>query len=429
MTNGSNNPPDYGLKDLGKYEDLGRGPVTSYFRRVVAPLVPADAGTLRRLAAFTSSIKNWGKWAGHVMRYITSPKHSFLNYGTESGVYAIEVESVLAVAGDWGTGTDEAQHVTTAMLNKKPDYTVHLGDVYYVGDLPELEENCLGQNKNGLKGVKWELGSRGSFALNGNHEMYACGTAYFDTFLRKLGQKASFFCLENKYWKIVGLDTGYYSTGIRTALSFLSRIKRVQWLRKTSWFKPSCKLHDDLMKWLSRVLPLDADSETIVPALILLSHHEYYSSFDDWYPIPAQQLRKLISPARPVLWFWGHEHRFAVYDAFGTSDGIQAFGRCIGHGGMPVDRTAIPDITDCNCVLYDNRRYKSDEDIDVGYNGFITLEFDGPVLEVHYYDLFDTPLLTERWISDGKGNLKGPKFLEVNPGLKQNDPGYIKNHS
>jgi hypothetical protein len=449
MANRSNETPDYGAKDLGKYEDLGRGPVTSYFRRVVAPLVPADAGTFARLAAFTSGVKNWVKWASHVMRYITSPKHPFLNYGTESGVYAFVDKSVVSVAGDWGTGTDEAQHVMTAMLNHTPDFTVHLGDVYYVGDLPEIEENCFGQDvhrANGvtIKGVKWEPGTKGSFALNGNHEMYACGTAYFERFLPSLGlvnhageasgQKASFFCLENKYWKVIGLDTGYNSVGVRTVLSFLSRLKAVQWLRKTTWFKPSCKLHDDLMKWLSRVLPSDSrrgdpDSETISPALILLSHHEYYSSFDDWYPIPARQLRNFILPDRPVLWFWGHEHRFAVYDRFGTKDGIQAFGRCIGHGGMPVDRGSVPDITDCNCVLYDNRRYLSKEDIDVGYNGFITLVFDGPSLDVNYYDLFNTLLLTERWTSDGRGQLRGPEFRNVSTDLKQNDPAFIRDHS
>jgi len=434
MTNGTNQAPDYGSKDLADYQNLGRGPVTSYFRRVVANMkLPDDAGTLHRLAAFTSSINNWGKWASHVMRYITSPKHPFLTYGTASGVYALDDKCKLAVAGDWGTGTDEAKRVTCAMKkDHNPDYTVHLGDVYYVGDLPELEENCLGQTRGGAEGVKWETGTKGSFALNGNHEMYACGDAYFDRFLRELGQKASFFCLQNKYWKIVGLDTAYYSTGVRTALSFLSRIKKIQWLRKTSWFKPSCKLHDELMKWLRKVLPpvpKNPDSETVVPALVLLSHHEYYSSFDDWYPIPAQQLREVISPERPVLWFWGHEHRFALYDCFATRGGIQAFGRCVGHGGMPVNRGTAPDITDCNCVLYDDRRYKSDEDIDVGYNGFITLEFDGPTLDVRYYDLYNTLLLTERWISDGKGQLKGPEFRDINSGLTQNDPQYIKNRS
>jgi hypothetical protein len=79
--------------------------------------------------------------------------------------------------------------------------------------------------------------------------------------------------------------------------------------------------------------------------------------------------------------------------------------------------------------LYDDRRYKSDEDIDVGYNGFITMVFDGPTLEVHYYDLYNTLLLTERWISNGRGNLEGPQLRNVNSALTQNDPGYIKSHS
>jgi len=384
-------------------------------------------------------MSNWGKWAGHVLRYITSPKHEFLTYKTDSGIYPLEDKVLLAVAGDWGTGTDEAQHVTTEMKNVHPDYTLHLGDVYYVGDELELQENCLGGNG---KGVKWEPGTKGSFALNGNHEMYACGDAYFNNFLPKLGpydpagnpqgQKASFFALENRHWKIIALDTGYNSTGIRTALSFLSRIKRIQWLRKTSWFKPSCKLRPEQMEWLRKILPSgkqQPESEAIVPALILLSHHEYFSSFDDWYPIPGQQLSEVISPNRPVLWFWGHEHRFALYDCFGIADGIRAHGRCVGHGGMPVDRSAVPDITDCNCVLYDDRRYPTDEDIDVGYNGFITLNFDGPQLEVTYYDLFKTPLVKEYWTSDGTGQLQGPIFHDVNAALKQNDPAYIKKHS
>ena len=55
------------------------------------------------------------------MRYVTSPKHAFLNYGTASGVYPLGDKTVLAVAGDWGTGTDEAQHVTCEMKKHNPD--------------------------------------------------------------------------------------------------------------------------------------------------------------------------------------------------------------------------------------------------------------------------------------------------------------------
>jgi hypothetical protein len=71
------------------------------------------------------------------------------------------------------------------MKARNPDYTIHLGDVYYVGDRPELKQNCLNEPKS-KKGVEWQHGSKGSFALNGNHEMYACGTSYFEDFLPAL---------------------------------------------------------------------------------------------------------------------------------------------------------------------------------------------------------------------------------------------------
>src|SRR6202035_5285651 len=71
-------------------------------------------------------------------------------------------------------------------------------------------------------GNPWTRGKVGSFALLGNHEMYAQGIAFFDHLLHTLGsrdrssrnyggQKARFFCLENDHWRILGLDTGYHS--------------------------------------------------------------------------------------------------------------------------------------------------------------------------------------------------------------------------
>jgi Calcineurin-like phosphoesterase len=438
MASGSNQVPNYGAKDLGEYKGLGRGPTTSYFRRLAGAVGFApDAGIFARLAAFTSSPANWPKWAGHVMRYMANRRHEFKTYDHGSGIYQLGEQAKLAIAGDWGTGTDEAQHVIYKMVGHNPDYTIHLGDVYYVGDKPELEENCLGKSHSENTGVKWAHGTKGSFALSGNHEMYACGTAYFDEFLPTLGpldsagqptrQDASFFCLSNRYWRIIGLDTGYNSTGVFGALSFLSQIKGIQWFRKTTWFKPSCKLPDELVTWLAQATAPNPDGT--LPGIILLSHHQYFSGFDDWYPTPAQQLRKFISQDRPALWFWGHEHRFAIYDSFGVKDGIQAFGRCIGHGGMPVDRKAAPDIKDCNCVLYDNRQYPNAENIEVGYNGFITLTLDGSRLGVNYYDLYDTLLLAETWSTNSKGELSGPRFSNVRPDLKQCDPAYIKAHS
>ncbi len=39
----------------------------------------------------------------------------------------------ISLVGDWGTGTDEAESVAKRVLEFGPDFTVHLGDVYFVG--------------------------------------------------------------------------------------------------------------------------------------------------------------------------------------------------------------------------------------------------------------------------------------------------------
>jgi hypothetical protein len=430
MVAGSIQPPSHGAKNLGDYKDLGRGPFTSGYRRQVAETgIPPAAGILRRLAAFTSSVRNWPAWFCHVAKYVFGTKEKFVGYPPgETGVFPVPNRLKVSMAGDWGTGTDEALTVASLMSESKPDYTIHLGDVYYVGDFPELDENCLGKSVDPrYKPVEWKHGTEGSFALGGNHEMYALYKAFFKKFLptlgpidpatkKNIGQRTGFFCLTNDHWEIIGLDTGYYSTGLSSALSFLASIKCIQFFRKSSWFKPSCRLHREIIKWLPSV----TGAESKKKGLIILSHHQYYSGFDSWYTTPAKQLRQFISP-RAALWFWGHEHRMAVYDEFELAGGkgIKAFGRCVGHGGMPVSRGELPDIKDCKCLFFDNRSYPNDEKIDVGYNGYVNLTFNGPDLRVDYFDLYNTLLLTELWTVGAGGQLVGPQFSNIHPDLSK----------
>jgi hypothetical protein len=146
--------------------------------------------------------------------------------------------------------------------------------------------------------------------------------------------------------------------------------------------------------------------------LILLSHHGPHSAFEGWYQIPSRQLAELIH--RPVIWFWGHEHRLTVYDRFAVENGLTVYGRCIGHGGMPVERGSAPDIPDSRWLAWDNRRYPSDEQIDVGFNGYTNFAFDGPALHITHLDLHRTRLLTEDWQIDiESGELKGPGLTRV----------------
>ncbi len=83
-----------------------------------------------------------------------------------------EDEIRIALAGDWATGTDEAAEVAGLMAHFDPHYSIHLGDVYYVGDADEVDENFLGKKTSNYEACRWPRGSHGAFALNGNHEMY-----------------------------------------------------------------------------------------------------------------------------------------------------------------------------------------------------------------------------------------------------------------
>ena len=405
-------------KDLQVFQKLSRSPLASYVAR---------AGEEQQNYHYTLSALEphalW-QWMTEYLRNRLGPRHKFNTYAEGSGddgLYTLGDDSVIggqrdpngeirvSVAGDWGTGTDEAAEVAARMAGFAPHYTIHLGDVYYVGRKDEVEENCLGKSDPNHSFIPccWPVGSVASFALNGNHEMYALGDAYFDVFLPTLGmrpsvgtkpsgQNASFFCLQNEFWRVIALDTGYNSIGV-PILEYI--------------FSPSCKLRKEELRWLQGKVNPKGDKR----GLILLTHHQYCSAFDQEYPKPAQQLSKLID--RPVLWLWGHEHRMAVYGKFVNKGGIQSYGRCIGHGGMPVDINPKFKRTDRPLAAYDNRLYPSPENITVGYNGFANLTFKENRLLIEYRDLKNDLLLIENW-EVVNGNLTGAASLgPVVPGL------------
>jgi hypothetical protein len=324
--------------------------------------------------------------------YTASPQQAMYNLLDENGSDAVRI----ALAGDWGTGTDEAESVATQMKAFNPHFTIHIGDVYYVGDAPSVNENCLGirNSDDNYDPVTWPLGSLGSFALNGNHEMYANGGGYFDVLLPELGlnnagttlgQQTSFFCLQNNCWRIIAIDTGYNGNG-------LPILGQIPLINKIPGVGGNCNLHPSLMDWLTNVVaPQPSDKRGV----IIMSHHQYYSGFEDQFPKPAQQLWN-AGLQRPVLWFWGHEHRLAGYDLSGSGQ-LQAFGRCVGHGGMPLSpktpgKTPAP-------RFYDARPGPDN----FGVNGHVNLEFIGPNLTATYVDLTGKPILRESWLADGTG--------------------------
>jgi hypothetical protein len=165
--------------------------------------------------------------------------------------------------------------------------------------------------------------------------------------------------------------------------------------------QPKCALPDKLVDWLRDTVFQQDDRR----GLLLLSHHQYYSCFDEWYTSQAEQMAEFIS--RPVIWFWGHEHRLAIYEKFQTGKGISAYGRCIGHGGMPVD---LPPATakhpECRIEFVDHRKYASDENLNVGVNGYAELTLAENRLKVDYVDLYGKIIFAESWSIDGDGMLQ-----------------------
>src|SRR6185295_2433516 len=82
----------------------------------------------------------------------------------KSAIYHMPAENELAeiniaLLGDWGTYTRESVNLAKNVAEKKPDYTVHLGDTYFTGSDNEIDQCFNPENKI------WCYGRLGSFAL------------------------------------------------------------------------------------------------------------------------------------------------------------------------------------------------------------------------------------------------------------------------
>ena len=405
------------VAELSNVPLLGRSAWMSRIQQV-ATEAPPDA-TFPRLMAF---LQFW-KW---LLPYLRDCIHRNARYRTyqdgQTGIFRLDPpengSQRIGVAADWGTGTMEAQTVAQNILACNPHYTLHLGDLYYMGESGEIAENCLGQPRGGYRGVRWPIGSLGSFALMGNHEMYSGGQGYFDSFLTALGllnsartirspQSASFFCLEAEHWLIFGLDTGYHSGGM-PAFTFLPGINAVPFLNVNARFD------DKMLAWLRKTIAsLQAASPTR-KGVVVLTHHQPTSSFEHAFDKPARQLSGLpFFRGQEFVWLYGHEHRLTLYKQQTIVECISVHPRCIGHGGMPVGVTNLSK-PDPNVLYYDPRQHAIDEedpDTKVGYNGHVVLIFENAKLTIEYRDIVNNNLLlSEAFTPTGTGALQYSNF-------------------
>lgn len=324
---------------------------------------------------------------------------------------ATQGTTTVALLADWASGTPES--IRIGELVGLQDYSIHLGDTYYVGNSKEIADNF-----SHVDGAAWPYGRYGSFALLGNHEMYSSGKPFFTQLLPFMGsfangkvrqqQQASYMCLENEHWRIIGLDTGYnslkglFGLGANTGLT----------------------LPDQHMDWLRDIVRPSDDKRGI----ILLSHHQCFTAFEqDEFQAIIPQIAPLLGQ-RDVLWFWGHEHRLSFYGPNSLNNDVSCFARCIGHGGMPVEigefglKGKTPtDKANRNLVLYDKRvRETIDGDIPLGHNGYVILRLQAENLIVQYFDdsFVDahgarSPIVEEHWVVDtATGALTGQQMTD-----------------
>ena len=262
----------------------------------------------------------------------------------------------LVVVGDWGTGLTWAQavgremakHVAAAKSEGREVHVLHLGDVYYSGWKEEYRSRFLPYwpVRSAEEGVP-------SWAINGNHDMYSGGHGYFGYLLRDprfaAQNGSSYFCLQNEHWQLLGLDSAYEDED----------------------------LAGDQGDWVAKK-QMASDRKTM-----LFTHHEPFSAYTALEPPPMLERLGKAFEVRPVdAWLWGHEHLACVYQP--QPQPYLRFGSCIGHGGVPVllekDEKPHPEVT-----------WRAHEHRQIFENlwqlfGFAVLDFDGPGIDVAYYD-------------------------------------------
>jgi hypothetical protein len=308
-------------------------------------------------------------------------KHKWLRADADAPA-ALPPDARVAIFGDWGTGRYGAPAIARSIAENPKRYSLvmHLGDVYYSGDDNEIKERLLD--------VWPRVAGADSRALNGNHEMFTGGHAYFRDVFRDFGQKASYFAYQNDDWILAGLDTAYADHD----------------------------LHGEQAAWVQGLSDRAGDRR-----LILFSHHQPFSLLDKQGPRLVAKLGRLLETGKIFAWYWGHEHHCILYDAH-PAWGMR--GRCVGHGGFPYFRddhvrsapsVPVPGAASSSPLKWKrldarnlvpggiildgaNPLVEPDKD-NYGPHGYIALEFDGRRLNEIVHDADGTRLF-ERQLAE-----------------------------
>ena len=265
-------------------------------RRLFGAFQPADIGWINSL--FAMGVRKFRK------------RHEFVPRPVRQEPIRFPDEKVrMIVFGDWGSGVPRAQKLAKLIRLQLDDpnvagwqkHVIHLGDVYYSGWEYEYKNRFL----NDWPVNPEEKDHIGSFTLNGNHDMYSGGWAYYDYCLADPRFAAwqgssSLFHLENNHWQLFGLDTSHADADLK----------------------------GDQAAWVCGAARKGLKT-------MLLSHHQYCSAFESVSKPLVEKIQPVLAHLDVAAWLWGHEHRCMTYKDVPRI----RFPRCIGHGGVPVYQT------------------------------------------------------------------------------------------
>lgn len=269
-------------------------------------------------------------------------------------------KAMIGVVADWATGEPEAIEVLRQVKTFNPQVAIHLGDIYYSGTEYEAENYFFKPWKSVL-----DLDNSGilSLALPGNHDLYAGGQPFYDL-LDKLSaingttqSSASYFCLRNDHWQLIGLDTAL-NDRLLSGPTHLAETEVV---------------------WLKDKIENSGGRRTI-----LFSHHQLFSCNDQWIgadtnPELYKQLESLLPGVD--LWLWGHEHDLVIFDEY---KGLRR-GRCIGGSAFPVGNFEMPQ-TRLNPDVPYNKQVELSKGSAFYQHCYTMIELDGDRAVASYYE-------------------------------------------
>jgi Calcineurin-like phosphoesterase len=333
--------------------------ITSRFEDLVKPLPPGKRSfadfVLREEDVFRKFGPCDARWVESVVSKGLSLLEGKPDFVDDRAPYVPVADNArLVVVGDWGTGLPGAQAVGREMGKKiregknqgREVHVLHLGDVYYSGWKEEYEARFMPYWP-----VRVASEGVGSWALNGNHDMYSGGHGYFGYLLRdprfSAQNGSSYFCLQNENWQLLGLDSAYVDDDLAGGQGAWVAKKQAESKRKT----------------------------------MLLTHHEPFKAEPDDDPPLLKPLQAAFA-VRPIdAWLWGHQHLCCVYKR--DLKPYLRFGSCIGHGGVPV---LFEDKPLAASVQWRDKGFETHEGGDKWQLfGFAVLDFEGPSIEIGYY--------------------------------------------